>query len=156
MCDPRNHALRIPSPEYTATAIQNLIEKVHARLRGRRESKVAVYQLWLHLYKLQLSKLQLSKLHLYNQNPRAINTIRRSYAGSHRHSRRWRIATEASLHEELGSRIRVVHAQGVLDFAASEQLLAKLTAISTLCDGSCPMDAVGWMLWVGCCRKMGR
>ena len=50
MWDPRNHALRIPSPEYPATAIQNLIEEVPARLRGRRESKVAVYQLWLHLY----------------------------------------------------------------------------------------------------------
>ena len=37
-------------PEYTATAIQNLIEEVHDRLRGRRESKVAVYQLGLHLY----------------------------------------------------------------------------------------------------------
>ena len=146
MWDPRNHALRIPSPEYTATAIQNLIEEVPARLRGRRESKVAVYQLWLHL----------CKLHLYNQNPRANNTIRRSYAGSHRRSRRWRIATEAGILEELGSRIRVVHAQGVLDFAASEQLLAKLTAISTLCDGSSGMDAVGWMLWDGCCRKMGR
>ena len=136
MWDPRNHALRIASPEYTATAIQNLIEEVPARLRGRRESKVAVYQLGLHLY----------KLHLYNQNPRANNTNRRSYAGSHRRSRRWRIATEASILEELGSRIRVVHAQGVLDFAASEQLLAKLTAISTLCDGSCGLDAVGWML----------
>jgi glutaminase len=69
-------------------------------------------------------------LHLYNQNPRAINTIRRSYAGSHRRSRRWRDATEAGILEELGSRIRVVHAQGVLDFAATEQLLAELTAIA--------------------------
>ena len=65
-------------PEYTATAIQNLIEEVHDRLRGRRESKLDVYQLGLHLY----------KLHLYNQNPRANNTIRRSYASSHRRSRR--------------------------------------------------------------------
>jgi glutaminase len=69
-------------------------------------------------------------LHLYNQNPRAINTIRRSYAGSHRRSRRWRDATEVGILEELGSRIRVVHAQGVLDFAATEQLLAELTAIA--------------------------
>ena len=34
-------------------------------------------------------------LHLYNQNPKAINTIRRSYAGSHRRSRRWPDSTEA-------------------------------------------------------------
>ena len=93
-------------------------------------------QLRLHLY----------KLHLYNQNPRAINTIRRSYPGSHRRSRRWRDATEASILEELGSRIRVVQARGVLDFAASEQLLAKLTAIRTLWDGCCEMDAVRWTL----------
>ena len=69
-------------------------------------------------------------LHLYNQNPRAINTIRRSYASSHRRSRRWRDSTEAGILEELGGRIRVVHAQGVLDFAATEQLLAELTAIA--------------------------
>jgi len=69
-------------------------------------------------------------LHLYNQNPRAINTIRRSYAGSHRRSRRWRDSTEAGILEQLGTRIRVVHAQGVLDFAATEQLLAELTAIA--------------------------
>ena len=121
------------SPIHGNGAIQNLIEEVHVRLRGRLEGKVADYQLGLHLY----------KLHLYNQNPRAINTIRRSYAGS---SRRWRDATEAGILEELDSRIRVVHARGVLDFAASEQLLAKLTAIRTLWDGSCGMDAVGWML----------
>ena len=33
----------MPSPEFTATAIQNLIEEVHDRLRGRREAKVAGY-----------------------------------------------------------------------------------------------------------------
>jgi glutaminase len=69
-------------------------------------------------------------LHLYNQNPRAINTIRRSYSGSHRRSRRWRDSSESTLLEVLGPRIRVVHAQGVLDFAATEQLLAELTAIA--------------------------
>ena len=107
-----------------AMAIHNLIEEVHDRLRGRRDGKVADYQLGLHLS---------------NQNPWAINTIRRSHAGSHRRSRRWRDATEAGILEELGSRIRVVHARGVLDFAATEQLLAKLTAIRTLWDGCCEM-----------------
>ena len=133
MWDPRNDGLRMPSSEHTATAIENLIEEVPARLRGRREVKLADDQLGLHL----------SKLHLYNQNPRAINTIRRSHAGSHcrsRRSRRWRDATEAGILEELGRRIRVVHARGVLDSAATEELLAKLTAIRTL--------------WDGCCRKM--
>jgi len=46
----------------------------------------------------------------------------------------------------------VVHARGVLDFAATEQLLAKLTAIRTLWDGSGEMDAVKWMLRDGCCE----
>ena len=40
-------------------------------------------------------------LHLYNQNPRAINTIRRSDAGSHRSyaysHRRWRGITDAGI-----------------------------------------------------------
>ncbi|MEI6110720.1 MAG: hypothetical protein WCP63_03470 [Cyanobium sp. ELA712] len=106
---------------------------MHAHLRGRLEVKLADVQLGLPLY----------KLNLYNQNPRAFNTIRRSYAGSHRRSRRWREATEAGILEELGSRIRVVHARGVLDVAATEQLLAKLTAIRTLWDRCCEMDAVG-------------
>ena len=113
---------------------------MHARLRGRREVKLSDVQLGLPLY---------------NQNPRAFNTIRRSYAGSHRRSRRWRDATEAGILEELGSRIRVVHARGVLDVAATEQLLAKLTAIRTLWDGRCGMDAVRGKLRDGCCRKMG-
>ncbi len=121
----------MPSIEFTATAIQNLIQEVQDRLRGRLEVKLADDQLGLHLS---------------NQNPRAINTIWRSYAGSHRRSRRWRDATEAGILEELGSRSWVVHAQGVLDFAASEQLLAKLTAIRTLWDGCCGMEAVRWML----------
>ena len=52
--------------------------------------------------------------------------------------------------------MRVVHARGVLDSAATEQLLAKLTAIRTLWDGCCEMDAARWMLRDGCCRKMDR
>jgi len=40
-------------------------------------------------------------LHPYNQNPRAINTIRRSYAGSHRRSRRWRDSTEPGILNRL-------------------------------------------------------
>ena len=69
-------------PEFTATAIQNLIGALHVRLWGRREGKVADY--W-------------HGLHFYNQNPRAISTIRRSHAGSHRRSRRWRDSTEAGI-----------------------------------------------------------
>jgi hypothetical protein len=111
-------------------AIHNLIEEVHDRLRGRRDGKVADYQLGLHLY---------------NQNPRSINTIRRSHAGSHRRSRRWRDATEAGILKELGSRIRVVHAPG-----AAQPRCHRTAADQTHGD----QDSVGWMLWDGCCRKM--
>lgn len=41
------------------------------------------------------------------------------------------IAVCEDLSERLGEQIRVVHAQGVLDFAGTEQLLAELTAIAS-------------------------
>ena len=63
-------------------------------------------------------------LHLYNQNPQGKSAIRRSYSGHHCHSRRWRPNAEAVRLRDQGEALRVLHAQGVLDFAATEQLLA--------------------------------
>ena len=63
-------------------------------------------------------------LHLYNQNPHGKNAIRRSYSGNHCQSRRWRPNHEVVRLRDQGEALRVLHAQGVLDFAATEQLLA--------------------------------
>ena len=65
-------------------------------------------------------------LHLYNQNPQGKSAIRRSYSGNHCQSRRWRPNHEAVRLRDHGEALQVLHVQGVLDFAATEQLLAKL------------------------------
>ena len=65
-------------------------------------------------------------LHLYNQNPKGKNVIRKSYSGIQCHSRRWRPNAEAVLLRNEGESLRVLHIQGLLDFAAVEQLLATL------------------------------
>ena len=65
-------------------------------------------------------------LHLYNQNPHGKNAIRRSYSGNHCQSRRWRPNSEAVQLRDQGDCLRALHAQGVLDFAATEQLLASV------------------------------
>ena len=63
-------------------------------------------------------------LHLYNQSPHGKSSIRRSYSGHHCQSRRWRPNAEAVRLRDHGEALRIFHAQGVLDFAATEQLLA--------------------------------
>ena len=63
-------------------------------------------------------------LHLYNQNPQGKSAIRSIYSGNHCQSRRWRPNSEAVRLRDQGEALRVLHAQGVLDFAATEQLLA--------------------------------
>ncbi len=68
-------------------------------------------------------------LSLFNQYPQTSSTIRRSYKGSQRQSRRWRAADQARLLQERRDAIRIVHTQGVLDFAAIERLLSELSEI---------------------------
>lgn len=70
-------------------------------------------------------------LSLFNQYPQTTATIRRSYRGSQRHSRRWRTAEELKLLQQHRDGIRIVHVQGVLDFAAMERLVAELLEIAT-------------------------
>ena len=74
------------------------------------------------------------ELHLYDQNPASQNPIRRCSSGRERQSRRWRPPAEAEQLEAAGERLQVLQAQGVLDFAATEQLLATLERITATAD----------------------
>ena len=65
-------------------------------------------------------------LSLYQQVPHAASTVRRSYDGSMRQSRRWRSARDRQALRESANAIHIVHAQGILDFAAVERLVAEL------------------------------
>ena len=74
------------------------------------------------------------ELHLYDQNPASQNPIRRCSSGRERQSRRWRPPAEAEQLAAAGGRLQVLQAQGVLDFAATEQLLATLERITATAD----------------------
>lgn len=65
-------------------------------------------------------------LHVFDQNPASRPTIRRLATGLDLQSRRWRGAGEDQRLRQHGDGIRIVQAQGVLDLAATEQLLATL------------------------------
>lgn len=67
-------------------------------------------------------------LHLYNRNPLDRSAISRAYTGNHCQSRRWRPNAEAVLLRDHGQGLRVLHVQGLLDFYATERLLATLEA----------------------------
>ncbi|CAK6700223.1 glutaminase A [Synechococcus sp. CBW1002] len=68
------------------------------------------------------------ELHLFDQPARSGTTIRSSATGKNRYSRRWRSAAEFGHLDRHGERIRVLQVQGVLDFAAVEELLSHLEA----------------------------
>ena len=65
-------------------------------------------------------------LHLYNRNPSDRSAISRAYTGNHCQSRRWRPNAEAVMLRNHGESLRVLHVQGLLDFYATERLLANL------------------------------
>ncbi|MCP9851210.1 glutaminase A [Cyanobium sp. Morenito 9A2] len=67
-------------------------------------------------------------LSLFNQYPQSSSTVRRSYTAARRQSRRWRSPPDREALRASGQRIRVVHVQGILDFAALERLVAELAA----------------------------
>lgn len=67
-------------------------------------------------------------LSLFHQYPQSSSTVRRSYTAALRQSRRWRSPDDREALRSSGPRIRVVHAQGILDFAALERLVAELMA----------------------------
>ncbi len=66
------------------------------------------------------------QLHLFNQPSRAGNTIRSATTALKRRSRRWRSEGESDLLDREGDHIHILQAQGVLDFAAVEELLAEM------------------------------
>jgi CRP-like cAMP-binding protein len=68
-------------------------------------------------------------LSLFNQYPENSTTIRRSYKGSQRHSRRFRPPAQMRRLQQNRDSLRIVHAQGVLDFAAVERLIAELALL---------------------------
>jgi glutaminase len=68
-------------------------------------------------------------LSLFNQYPENSTTIRRSYKGSQRHSRRFRPPAQMKCLQQSRDSLRIVHAQGVLDFAAVERLIAELAQL---------------------------
>lgn len=68
-------------------------------------------------------------LSLFNQYPQCGSTIRRSYKGSQRVSRRWRTAHETAILQEHRDKIRIIHAQGILDFASLEKLTSELVSL---------------------------
>jgi len=66
------------------------------------------------------------QLHLFNQPSRAGTTIRSAITAQRRRSRRWRSEIESEWLDRHGDRIHVLQVQGVLDFAALEELLAAM------------------------------
>jgi glutaminase len=70
-------------------------------------------------------------LSLFNQYSQADATIRRSYYGSQRISRRWRSEQELKILAPHRDEVRILHVQGVLDFAGIEQLAAELVRLSS-------------------------
>lgn len=69
-------------------------------------------------------------LSLFNQYFQADATIRRSYQGSQRKSRRWRSERELAILAPHRDEVRIIHVQGVLDFGGIEQLAAELVRLS--------------------------
>lgn len=65
-------------------------------------------------------------LSLFSQYPQSTSTVRRSYAAALRQSRRWRSRSDLRALRESGNGIRIVHVQGILEFAALERLVAAL------------------------------
>jgi glutaminase len=65
-------------------------------------------------------------LHLFDRNPLGQSAVRSRYRGTERRSRCWRSQADAAWLDPRRGRIAIVQAQGVLDFAAMEQLLAEL------------------------------
>ena len=69
-------------------------------------------------------------LSLFNQYSQADATIRRSYQGSQRKSRRWRSDRELEILTPHRDKVRIIHVQGVLDFGGIEQLASELVRLS--------------------------
>ncbi|MFI0403015.1 MAG: glutaminase A [Cyanobium sp.] len=80
-------------------------------------------------------------LHLFNRSPLHQSPVRNSYRGTERRSRCWRSEAETQRLDGLRSRLAILHAQGVLDFAAMEVLLSTMEATTA--------DTSVWVLDLG-------
>ena len=69
-------------------------------------------------------------LSLFNQYSQTDATIRRSYQGSQRKSRRWRSDRELAILAPHRDEVRIIHVQGVLDFGGIEHLASELVRLS--------------------------
>ncbi|MCP9887584.1 glutaminase A [Cyanobium sp. ATX 6A2] len=69
-------------------------------------------------------------LSLFNQYYQVDATIRRSYLGSQRTSRRWRSDRELRILDPHRDEVQIIHVQGVLDFGGIEQMAAELAKLS--------------------------
>lgn len=74
---------------------------------------------------------QALELHLFDQTPLQQSPVRSTYKGTERRSRRWRSTAEAAVLDPVRSQIKVLHAQGVLDFAALENVLGSIEQAAT-------------------------
>ena len=74
---------------------------------------------------------QALELHLFDQTPLQQSPVHSTYKGTERRSRRWRSTAEAEVIDPLRSQIKVLHAQGVLDFAALENVLGSIEQAAT-------------------------
>ena len=74
---------------------------------------------------------QALELHLFDQTPLQQSPVRSTYEGTERRSRRWRSTAEAEVIDPLRSQIKVLHAQGVLDFTALENVLGSIEQAAT-------------------------
>lgn len=81
------------------------------------------------------------ELHLFNRSPLHQSPVRNCYRGTERRSRCWRGEAEARRLDPLRSRLAILHAQGVLDFAAMEVVLSTMEASTA--------DTSVWVLDLG-------
>jgi glutaminase len=148
----------MPSPEFTATAIQNLIKDVHDRLRGRREGKVADYI--PELAKADPEDFGIvvatADAHIYavgdSEKEFTIQSISKPFA--------YGLALKLLGHEHMHAKVGVEPSGEAFNAISLDPVsgiprnpMINAGATGALLTGG--TDSVGWMVWDGCCRKMG-
>ena len=73
-------------------------------------------------------------MHVFRARPRGGDVIRRELSGDAVRSKRRRTKREATILDENGHRIRIVEAQGRLNFSSTERLLRRVSQITTQAD----------------------
>ena len=73
-------------------------------------------------------------MHVFRARPRGGDVIRRELSGDTVRSKRRRTKREAAILDDKGHRIRIVEAQGRLNFSSTERLLRRVSQITTQAD----------------------